>query len=102
LVCIKSIHNPDLVLDLLAAQRGRAGWGRDLGKRACKLLCGFNQRRARKRPLFGFAPEARSLLNQPGFGTVTRQQFRVVLRNLAELAFESFCDAAMQGASRLA
>ena len=38
----------DLKLDLLATQRGRAGQGRDLVKRAGELGRGFDQRRARR------------------------------------------------------
>jgi hypothetical protein len=42
----QSIHKSNLELDLLTAQCGRAGLGRDLRKRTRKLLCGFDQRGA--------------------------------------------------------
>jgi class 3 adenylate cyclase len=48
-----------------------------------------------QRPLPGFPPEARSLLDQPGFGAVTRQNLRLVLSDFSELSFESFGDAGM-------
>ena len=63
---------------------------------------GFDQRRALQRPLSRLAPQARGLLDQAGLGAVTRQQFRLVLGNLSELAFKCFGDAGVQRASRLA
>ena len=95
-------YERDLKLDLLATQRGRGGQGRDLVERARELLYGFDQRRALQRPLSRFAPQARGLLDQPSLGAVTRQQFGLVLGNLGELAFESFGDAGVKRASRLA
>jgi hypothetical protein len=41
-------YERDLKLDLFAAQRRRGGQGRNLGKRTSKLLCGFDQCRARQ------------------------------------------------------
>ena len=78
----KWVYERDLKLDLLATQRGSGGQGRNLGEGARELLCGLGQRRARQRPLTGFAPQERGLLNQPGLGVVTRQQFRLVLGNV--------------------
>ena len=95
-------YERDLKLDLLATQRGSAGQSRDLIEGAGELLYSFNQRRALQRPLSRFAPQARRLLDQPGFGAVTRQQLRLVLGNLGELAFEGFSDASVKRASRLA
>ena len=57
------IYKRDLKLDLLATQRGRRGQVRDLAEGARELLYGFNERRARQRPLSRFAPQARSLLD---------------------------------------
>ena len=79
-------YERDLKLDLLATQRGRGGQGRDLVEGARELLYGFNQRRALQRPLSRFAPQARSLLDQASLGAVTRQQLRLALGNLRELA----------------
>ena len=95
-------YERDLKLDLLATQRGRGGQGRDLVEGARELLCGFDQRRALQRPLSRFAPQARGLLDQPSLGAVTRQQLRLALGNLGELAFEGFGDAGVKRASRLA
>ena len=55
-----------------------------------------------QRPLSRLAPQARGLLDQPGLGAVTRQQFRLALGDLGELAFEGFGDAGVKRASRLA
>ena len=60
------------------------------------------KRRALQRPLSGFAPKARCLLDQAGLGAVTRQQLRLALGNLGELAFKNFGDASVKRASRLA
>ena len=95
-------YERDLKLDLLATQRGRAGQDRDLVERARELRHGFNQRRALQRPLSRFAPKARGLLDQPGFGAVTRQNLRLVLGDVSEVAFERFGDASVQRTSRLA
>jgi hypothetical protein len=45
-----------LKIDLHAAQRGRAGHGRDLVEGSLELFKGFHQRRALQRPLSRFAP----------------------------------------------
>ena len=50
-------YERDLKLDLLATQRGRGGQGRDLVEGARELRYGFDQRRARQRPLSRFAPK---------------------------------------------
>ena len=72
------------------------GQGRDLGKRARELLYGFDQRRTFRRPLSRFAPQARGFLDQVGLGAVTRQQFRLVLGDLRELAFDGFGDTGVK------
>src|SRR6516225_2004968 len=82
-------YERDLKLDLLATQRGRSGQGRDLIESTGELRDCLNQSRAIERPLSRFAPKKRGLLDQSGFGAVTRQQLRLVLGNLGELAFES-------------
>ena len=52
----QSTRQPNLKLDLVAAQ-GRSGrQGRNLGQRARKLRRGLDQRRARQRLLPSFAP----------------------------------------------
>ena len=94
-------YERDLKLDLLATQRGCGGQGRDLIECAGELLCGFDQRRALQRPLSRLAPKARGFLDQPGLGAVTRQQFRLTLGDLSELAFQGFGDASVQRAPRL-
>ena len=91
-----------LKIDLHAAQRGRAGQGRDLVEGALELFNGLDQRRALHRPLSRLAPQAHRLLDQPGLGAVTRQQLGLALGDLGELAFECFGDASMKRPSRLA
>ena len=81
---------------------GRCGQGRDLVECARKLSSRFDQRGALQRPLSGFAPKARGLLDQPSFGAVTRQNLRLVLSDVSEVAFEGFGDASVQRTSRLA
>ena len=96
------VYKRDLKLDLLAAQRGSGGQSRDLVEGTGKLLRGFNQCRAFERPLPRFAPQTRSLLDLPGLGAVARQQLRLALGHLRELAFEGFSDTGVKRASRLA
>src|SRR5215467_5722018 len=67
-----------------------------------ELLCGFNQRRAPRRPLSRFAPKPRGFLDLPRLGAVTRQQLGLVLGDLRELTFEGFGDPGMKRTSRLA
>src|SRR6516162_2421698 len=67
-----------------------------------ELLCGFNQRRAPRRPLSGFAPQRRGFLDLPCLGAVTRQQLGLGLGDLQELTFEGFGDSGMKRPSRLA
>src|SRR4029077_14477988 len=76
--------------------------GRDLVERTPELLCGFDQRRALRRPLSRFAPQPRGFLDLPGLGAVTRQQLGLLLGDLRELTFEGFGDSSMKCASRLA
>ena len=97
-------YERDLKLDLLAAQRGRGGQGRDLVERARELLYGLDQRRALQRPLSRFAPQARGLLDQSGLGAVTRQQFGLVFGDLGELTFKTFrrCEHEARVAARAA
>ncbi len=89
-------------LDLLAAQRGGGWQDRNLGKRTRELLCGFNQRRALQRALSRTGPQARSLLDLPSLGAVTRQQLRLALGDVSELAFKGFGDTGVKRAPRLA
>ena len=96
---MSGVYECDLKLDLLSAQRGRGWQGRNLSKRTSKLLGRFNQRRTRQRPLSGFAPQARRLLDQPGLGVVTRQQLGLALGNVGELALECFGNTSVQRAS---
>ena len=49
----------------------------------------------------GFAPQTGRLFDQPSFGAMTREQFRLVLGNLRELALKSFGDAGVKRASGL-
>src|SRR5262249_56466422 len=95
-------YERDLKSNLLASELGSGRQGLDLGKRTSELLCGFNQRRALQRPLSRFAPEARGLLDQAGLGAVTRQQLRLTLGDIHELALECFGDTGVKRASRLA
>ena len=55
-----------------------------------------------QRPLSRLAPQARSLLDQAGLGAVMRQELRLALGDLGELAFEGFGDTGVKRASRLA
>src|SRR5262249_36608977 len=95
-------YERDLKLDLLATQRGRGGQGRDLIESTGGLRDCLNQRRAIERPPSRFAPEKRGLLDQSGFGAVTRQQLRLVLGSLRELGLKGFSDTGVERASRLA
>jgi hypothetical protein len=95
-------YESDLKLDPLATQRGRGGEGRDLVERTGQLRQGFNQRRAVQRPLSCFRRKACRFLDQASFGAVMRQQFRLVLGNFGELAFQSFSNARVQRAASFA
>jgi hypothetical protein len=95
-------YERDLKLDLFATHRGRGRQGRDLVECAGELRYRLNQRRAFERPLSRFAPQERGLLDQSGFGAVTRQQLGLAFGDLRELAFECFGDAGMEHASWLA
>ena len=95
-------YQRDLKLDLFATQRGVRGQRRNLLERAGELLCGFDQRRALQRPLSRFTPKARGLFDLASFGAMTRQNLRLVLSNLSEMALKRFGDTSVQRASRLA
>ena len=92
----------DLKLDLLPAQRGRTGQGRELIKRPVKLRRSFYHCRTRHGTLPRLAPKARSLFNQPGFGVVTRQNLRLVLSDVSETRFRGFlrCERAVHVSAR--
>jgi hypothetical protein len=63
---------PYLKLYLVATERRRGRHTSDLGKRARELIDPFRERRAFQRPLSRLAPKARSLLDQPRLGAMTR------------------------------
>ena len=50
------VYQRDLKPDLFATQLGSGGQSSNLAESAAELLNGFNQRRARERPLTRFAP----------------------------------------------
>ena len=56
-------YERDLKLEFFPTYRGRGGQGCNLIKGARKLLNGFNQGRARQRPLSGLSPQECGLLN---------------------------------------
>ena len=93
-------YERDLKLDFFATQRGSNGQSRYLVEGTCELRYGFNECRALQRPLSRFAPQARGLLDQTRLSKVTREQFGLVLGNLAEFAFEGFSNASVKRASR--
>ena len=95
-------YERDLKFDLLAAQRRRAGQLRNLLKSTSELRCSFDQRRALQRSLSRFAPQARGLIDQPSLGAMMRQQLRLALGDLGELAFKGFGDTGVKRASWLA
>jgi len=71
-----------LQLDLLAAEIPRARQGRDLVKGAGELLSRFDQGGAIERAMSCLAPQARSLLDQPSLGAMTRQQLWLALGSI--------------------
>ena len=95
-------YERNLKPDLLTTQRRSAWQGGDLVESTGELRHCFHQRRALQRPLSSFAPQAYGLLDQTGFGAVTRKQFRLTLGDLRELAFKRLGDASVKRASRLA
>ena len=95
-------YERDLKFDLFATQRRRGRQGRNLAEGTGELLGSFDQGRALQRPLSRLAPKARGLLDQASLGAVTRQQLRLALGDLGELAFECFGYSGMKHASRLA
>ena len=76
------VRQLDLQPDLLAPKRRRARQGCELVEGARQLFRGFDQGRACQRPPSGFAPEDGGFLDEAGLGVVTRQQLRLVLRNV--------------------
>ena len=66
------------------------------------LLCGFDKRRTLQRSSSSLALQAHRLLDLPSISAMTRQQFRLVLCNPGEPAFEGLGDASMKGTSALA
>ena len=95
-------YERNLKPDLLTTQRRSAWQGGDLVESTGELRHCFHQRRALQRPLSSFAPQAYGLLDQAGFGAVTRKQFRLTLGDLRELALKRLGDASVKRASRLA
>ena len=93
---MSGVYERDLKLDLLATQRGRGGQGRDLVKRTCELLCGFNQRRALQRPLSRFAPPFDRSLGQARLREVMREQLRLGRSGGGKLVAQNLGDAAVQ------
>ena len=81
---------------MLTAERGRARQGRDLAQRFTELRYSFDQRRARQRPLPRLTPQERGRLDRTGLSKVTGEQFRLVLGNLGECAFEGFGDTGVE------
>jgi len=92
----------DLKLNLLATKRRSGRQGGDLGQCTRELLYGFDQCRALQRPLSRLAPQVRSFPDQPSFGAVTCQQFRLVLGEVRELVFKGFGDTGVKRTSWLA
>ena len=74
----------------------------DRGQPLLQVGNGFRQGNEAERPLSGFAPQARGLLDKPCLSAVPRQKFGVTLDNISELALKSFGDASVKRASRLA
>ena len=71
-------------------------------KRAGDLLDALHQRRTGERPLSCFAPQPRGFLDQTRLGAMTRQQLRLALGNVSELAFEGLGNAGVKRTPRLA
>ena len=98
----ESIPKPDLSLDPVAPEGRRDRQGRNLVERACELRHGLDQRRARQRLLARFAPKAGGLLDQPGLGAMTCQQFRLALGDLRKSGLKHFGNTGVKGASGFA
>ena len=67
---------------------------------SCSAASTSAERSSDRCPALPQKPAAFSI--NPGFGAVTRQQFRLALGDFGELAFEGFGNAGMKRASRLA
>ena len=96
------VYQRDLQLDLLTAQCRCRRQALNLGERSGELLDGFNKRGAANRSLSRFAPLARGVADEPGFGAVTSQQLRLLLGDVRELAFQSLGYAGVQFTARFA
>ena len=85
-----------------ATQRGVAGkvaiWSS--ARVSCSIASASAERSSDRCPALPHRPSG--LFDQPSLGAVTRQEFRLVLGNVSELAFEGFGDAGVKRASRLA
>src|SRR5689334_14823295 len=99
---LERVYQRNLKLDFFTAKRRLAGQRRNLSKRACELLEGFNQRRPLYRSQCCFAPQPGGLVDQASLGVVPRQQVRVSLGGLCKLLFKNVCDTGVERASRLA
>ena len=89
-------------IEFLADALGRRGLGLDQRNPLSKVLDGLSVRRAAQCKSTGLEPVIDGAVSTAGFRKVARQQFRLPLRNVRELAFESFGDAGVQRGSRLA
>src|SRR4029077_5652042 len=96
------VYERDLELDLFTAQFRRSRQGANLSETTGELCHSLYQGRTLQRPPSRFAPQTCGLPGQSGLAAMTREQFRLVLANLAELAFKGFGNASMKRASRLA
>jgi hypothetical protein len=85
----------NLKFDFLAAKPWRSWQRSKLIERARQLLDGFNEGRARKGALSGFAPQSGGFFDQASFSAVTRQDLRLALGDVSEVAFECIADAGM-------
>ena len=92
----------ELELDLLTAQRRRAGQGRDLCQGARKLLDGLPQRRVCKGAPARLAPQGGGLVDQPGFSAMARHQFGLARHDIGEPALQSVDDPGMDRPARFA
>src|SRR5262249_34026335 len=91
-----------LKFDLLAAQRGRGGGGRDPGKRPRPLLYRFNQGPAVPRSLSRLTPQTPRPPHPARPAAATRPPTRRALADLRKLAFERFRNSDVQRAPPLA
>ena len=89
----------DLKVDLLATQPGRGRQGRDLGERTLYLPFGFDQRRARQRPLPRLTQQDRGLFYHPCLGAVTGDEFGMALGDFREMIFKGFSDTGIKSSA---